>query len=312
MPYQKTLNALGVPVRFESNRSWLLAHAKDAYGGLPALDNKSATIHVRLLANNDPHQQRLDVPPLATYFGTAAMTSAVFTPSDMLVCALHQGEGFVTVSPAMAHMSYIIRYEMIEFAVYRLLAHILQAVGLHGAAITRGGKTRLLFGDSGAGKSTLVMACLLQGFQLVGEDALFVLPGHEPELRGVPTYVHLLEETLSFFPDLRLSKKECATITRRSGRQKLEVDTRNLFRHTPRVSAPLGTLIFISQRRGSAAKVRLISNTRARALLDRQQPFARTSPGWDAAQATMLQYPTYELELGPDPHQAAELLAGID
>lgn len=311
MPYTETYSALGVPVQFEANRRWLLARAHDAYGGMPALDDRPPVITVRLLANNDVPHERLESPPLPVFFGTAEMTSASYTPSNMLMCAVQTGRGFVTVSPAMAHMRYIIRYEMIEFVVYRLLQHYLGAVGLHGACITRDGTTRLLFGESGAGKSTLVMACLLQGWHLLGEDAMFLLPRQAAPLRGVPTYIHLLPDSLSYFPDVRLTSQSSSIITRRSGRQKLEVDTRVLFKRPAQVEAPLGSAVFISRVRSEKAQLRRIAASRARTLLDRHQPYGRRLPNWEASWELLLEHPAYEMQLGADPIQAAQMLNEI-
>ena len=148
MSHEATFNVLGVPIHFESNREWFLRVAEQAYGGLPAagLWHASAPhLRMRLLANDDAVVQSFEQPPEPSYFGTDQMITVIFTPADALVCSLHAGSGFITVSPAMARFTYNVRYEMIEFATYRLVQQHLCPVGLHAGGIARGDRSHLLF-----------------------------------------------------------------------------------------------------------------------------------------------------------------------
>ena len=51
-----------------------------------------------------------------------------------------------------------------------------QLMHWHAAALTRGDRTLLLPGQSGAGKSTLAVALAFRGFELLGEDVVFMDP----------------------------------------------------------------------------------------------------------------------------------------
>jgi hypothetical protein len=53
---------------------------------------------------------------------------------------------------------------------------------IHGAAITRGGKSLLLSGGSGSGKSTLALLAMSAGFNLLSDDCILV---HESDMFAV-------------------------------------------------------------------------------------------------------------------------------
>src|SRR3546814_20581659 len=76
----------------------------------------------------------------------------------------------------MLDWPYHLRYELIEFAVFLLAARCQRLVPLHAACVGRGGRGILLLGASGSGKSTLVLHSLLQGLDVLLEDAVFVQP----------------------------------------------------------------------------------------------------------------------------------------
>lgn len=74
--------------------------------------------------------------------------------------------------------------------------------GVHAAGADLGGRALVLAGTSGSGKSTLSVALARAGFGFLGDDTLF-LRGHR--VLAFPDEIDLTEESVSFFPDLRLA-----------------------------------------------------------------------------------------------------------
>jgi hypothetical protein len=304
-PYQRVLHVLGVPIHFAANRRWLLRLAEQAYAGLPAADPPAAPAYIRLLANDDLAPQTLPEPPMPRFYGEGDVFAATMSPADAGVWSLTTRRGMVTVSPAMARFPHHIRCELIELVAYQLTSHRLGAVGLHAACVAKGDFALILFGASGAGKSTLAFALMMAGWDLIAEDGVFVLPEHNFAVRGVPNFVHLLEDASILF-GCRFDEDK--VIVRRSGRRKLEIDVRTIAPHT-RIQAPLGTLIFVDgARERSRPCLRRIGNDLARRLLARGQPYASRHVAWPAVREALLSRPAYRLCRGRDVYDAVALL----
>ncbi len=90
---------------------------------------------------------------------------------------------------------YHIRYELIEFAVFTLAARVQRLVSLHAACVGTGGKGVLLMGPSGAGKSTVALQCLLNGFDFLSEDSVFVAP-RSMKATGIANFLHTRADSL--------------------------------------------------------------------------------------------------------------------
>lgn len=304
MPRRAVMNVLGVPVVFESNALWLMRLAEQAYATLPACDATTQTnLRVRLLANEDG-MRSMAHPPKPHVYTDGKMITAIASPADMAICVPEQGKALVTVSPAMRTASYHVRYELIEFICYRLVSHHLDAVGLHAACIAKNGQAWLIFGESGAGKSTLTLACIQCGWNLIAEDSAFVLPDVHPTVRGVPTFVHVLDDTLRFFSKTQLKSKR---ITRRSGVSKLEIDVPANGRHFGEicVCAPLAGAIFLRPRRTKERpRFNTLTATQLASRLTQSQPFGPSYRRWPQVLSLVMNLPGYALSQGNDPWQA--------
>lgn len=73
--------------------------------------------------------------------------------------------------------------------------------GVHAAGASLDGRALVLAGTSGSGKSTLSVALARAGFGFLGDDTLF-LRGNR--ILAFPDEIDLTEQSVSFFPDLRL------------------------------------------------------------------------------------------------------------
>jgi hypothetical protein len=102
-------------------------------------------------------------------------------------------------------------------------------VTLHAAAVVRHGRCVLLTGEHGAGKSTLAYACLRAGFQLMAEDVIFGnrVEDSTPaafEIWGNPRFLHLLPDSMRFFPGLA----RATAVDQLNGERKLRIDVSKL------------------------------------------------------------------------------------
>ena len=307
MPHQAVFNVMGVPVLFESNDLALIQLAAQAYKQLPATGFQPPHLCMRLLANDDLRADAFDQPPPYLQYAHADLFSALFSPADAVLCSLRPGTGLVTVSPAMRRFAHTVRYEMIENAAFNLLTAHLNAVPLHAACLIKNNTSLLIFGDTGAGKSTLALACLLQGWQLIAEDSVFMLPGHPSELRGVPNFLHITQETAAFFPEAALQGER---ITRRSGKTKLALDVRTQFHAIDRIAAPLGALVFLVPMQTGQLTLLPLAVAAARELLLQQQPFATGHTRWPQALEKLLACPIFQLTRG-DARASANLLEAL-
>jgi hypothetical protein len=299
VPHTGRLNVLGLPIKFESNACWLLHLAQEAFAGLPAVDPplqiSSISAAVRMIANEDLPPHAFDAPPPPVTYGDDHAYMLALSRADASYVNLSAGCALITVSPALARFPYHVRYELIEFAAYRLAAHLLGAIGMHAACVAKGDASLMLLGESGAGKSTLVLALMQQGWELIAEDGLFILPDAHYAMRGAPNFIHLTGDAQHV---VNIANITSNVIQRRSGRTKLEIDARTLCA-TPRVAAPLGSLIFI-EADGADETPMLAPMDRACAqqLLNALQPFAARHARWPAALDVLLMRPAYRLRRG--------------
>ncbi|MDQ3460925.1 MAG: hypothetical protein M3498_16780, partial [Deinococcota bacterium] len=75
---------------------------------------------------------------------------------------------------------------------------------LHAAGVAVGGRALLLAGASGSGKSTLTLALIKAGFDLMGDDMLFLCDSGRNGLRlqAFPDEIDVTDTTVRFFPEL--------------------------------------------------------------------------------------------------------------
>jgi hypothetical protein len=147
--------------------------------------------------------------------------------SNAVVISPRERAALVIVSPQMLRSAYHTRYELIEFAVFTLAVRVQQMASLHGACVGIGGRGALLMGDSGAGKSTVALQCLLEGFEFLSEDSVFVAP-ESLRATGVANFLHVRPESLRWVQAARdvAYIRNSPLIRRRSGVAKYELDLR--------------------------------------------------------------------------------------
>jgi hypothetical protein len=277
------------------------------------LGARSPRLLVRL--HLTPRRQRASTappPPLNTYAGTDCLCGAI-DEANLAVISPAQGSALVVVSPDMLRHAYQLRYELIEFAVYVLAARALHLVPLHAAAVGIQGRGLLLMGDSGAGKSTVALHCLLQGFEIVSEDGLFVTPGGLLTT-GIASFLHLHGRGLRFLRGHDVAKRvrSSPTIRRRGGAQKYEVDLRRLGYRLAPAPLTIQAVVFLSARRASDRGLLVSVPARdAAARLTAHQPYGASQQGWHQLRKTLAGVRAFELRRGSHPRAAVEALHGL-
>lgn len=314
----KPMNLLGGRFRFESNSKELLALVDAAYAGLPKQQFSSMpkAFRVKLMLTPAPARfsrrraaRHKEPAPAAMLQGAGFLGSA--TPSStFVVLSPKERAGLVCVSEEMLRFPYHLRYEVIEFAVFTLACRAQGLVPLHAACVGLDGRGILLMGSSGAGKSTVALQCLLEGFDFLSEDSVFVAPT-SMRATGTANFLHVRADSLRWLGRSRARSiiTQSPVIQRRSGIEKFEVDLRQETFHLAKTPLKLAGVAFLSPR--SAGKRPLLRPLSASETLDRlkrEQAYGASLPQWRAFSRSLLRLGAVEILRGSHPATSAEAL----
>jgi hypothetical protein len=309
----ETLQLLGGRFQFESNSRQLLRLAMSAFGGLPRHRLSAAPppqMRVRvLLAPDEKPRGRAAPPPLAMFSGPGFLGGATDS-SNFVVVSPRQQAALVVVAPRMLRFPRDVRYELIEFAVFTLAARVQGLVSLHAACVGHKGRGVLLMGASGAGKSTLALQCLLNGFDFLAEDSVFVAP-QTMLATGVSNFMHVRSDGLRWVARTRDASaiRKSPVIRRRSGVRKFEFDLRRGgFRLAP-AALQISAIVFLSpQSAGRRPLLEPLQRSAVKARLTTDQPFAANQPQWSTFLRNASRLECLELRRGHHPREAADAL----
>ena len=303
---------LGGAFDFTSDSAQLLRLVERAYDRLPAhrFPGARPRFEVRLaLQRGGSSMKGREPPPLRTQ-GGAGMLCGAMDAWNFAALNPQAGSGLVAMSREMLRFPYHARYELIEFAVFTLASRAQGLVPLHAACIGTGDRGLLLVGESGAGKSTLTLQCMLQGLELLAEDAVFVSPG-DLLATGVPNFLHLRRDSLRFIeaPAIAAHVRRSPIIRRRSGVEKFEVDLRHRNYRIARRPLRIVGVVFVSARHAAdAALLRPVSRRSALARLAASQRYASGLASWKPFLASLANAAAFELRRGKHPGDAARAL----
>lgn len=303
---------MGARFRFRSDSEALLALVDAAYGGHAPhrFAGKGPAIEVALYLSPD-RVGRASAPVASSApLETEPLCASIDDRNYVLVWP-SQRRARVVASADMLEWPYHLRYELIEFAVFILAARSQALVPLHAACVGHGGRGILLLGASGAGKSTFVLHGMLQGLEVLAEDAVFVRP--EGLLAtGVATFLHVHADALEGVDDdgARQWIAGSPVIRRRSGVEKFEVDLRKAPRPVRLAAAPLkvvGTVV-LSGRRSPRSGASLVPAARDEVVscLAAGQGYAMTQPGWRRFERDITRSAVYHLHRGRHPGSAVD------
>jgi hypothetical protein len=311
-----TKRVLGGIFRFESNSRELIGLVEAAYGGLPAQTFPGVVVEFRIEMRLLPrHANPWTIePPAPRIRQEGNRLRAVIDASNYVLIDPACRCARVVASEDMLQHAYHLRCELIEFAVFILAARGIGLVPLHAACVGRNGRGLLILGGSGSGKSTLALHGLLRGLDLLAEDAVFVHPS-DLLATGVPNYLHLKSDALDFVANgaVRGWIAHAPVIRRRSGVRKFEVDLRQGPGRPATCPLALVGAVFVTARaadRPDALLTRL-GAYEAGCLLEADQPYAPSQPGWRRFKREIIDRGIHQLRRGRHPRDSVDALCRL-
>ena len=307
---------LGARVDFECETAALAAVVDAAYAGLPVTRARRGMpvyrVCLRFMADDTADFR--GAPPCPRFSSGGGLISATIDASNYSVVAPAVRSALVVASPAMLARPYDLRCELLEFAVFTLVARDQPVLPLHAACVGVRDRAVLLLGESGAGKSTATLQCMLAGLGVLAEDVVFVEP-RRLTVTGVPNYIHLRLETPRLLPAALARRIRRAPVIERrnSGVRKYEVDLRGTASAKLLLPASLVAVVVLSRARSRHGGT-LLRELPARELLralDRDQPYARSRPFWRTLRASLRRLPKFRLERGAAAADTATALAAL-
>lgn len=118
-------------------------------------------------------------------------------------CDPAQGHVRVSIVAAEAANLWLLSHPLVTLPLIEVLKRR-GLYSLHAAGAARDGRALLFPGASGSGKSTLALALARAGWDILGDDFLFLDPGVDGlQVRAFPEAIDATDETLRLFPELR-------------------------------------------------------------------------------------------------------------
>jgi hypothetical protein len=318
---REKLNLMGGRFHFESNSAELLALVETAYAGLPShvFPPKSKAFRIKLILTPKAASgslrraaRRREPPPISMLNGAGFLGGATPSSSFVVLCP-ETRTGLVSVSSDMLRFPYHVRYELLEFAVFTLACRAQGLVPLHAACIGLNGRGILLMGPSGSGKSTVALQCLLDGFDFLSEDSVFVAP-KSMRATGTANFLHVREDSLRWLGRSRVRSmiRNSPIIRRRSGVEKFEVDLRcGEFKLAKAPLKIIGVAFLSSRPAGKGHVLRPLSTSETLARLTHEQAYGASLTQWRAFSRTLLHLGGFEVLRGPHPAASVEALRSL-
>ena len=314
---RRRLHLLGGVFEFESNSQELMKLVCVAYAGLPRQRLAASAPRFRItlmLAPEYPSAPSAAEPAVPRLHAGADFLCGVVGVGTFVTMSPTQKAALVVVSRDMLAHPYHVRYELIEFAVFTLATRSQGLAPLHAACVGLQGRGLLLVGDSGSGKSTLTLHCLLDGFDFVAEDSVFVAPD-SLLATGVGNFLHVREDGLRFLTRRRerAAIEKSPVIRRRSGVEKFEVDVRRLGSGIAATPLELAAVIFPATLGCDAAQqlLRPLPRKQWLARLDATQPYGVSRPEWRSFRRSIARLPAFELFRGEHPAEGSASLRDL-
>jgi hypothetical protein len=316
----RRVNVLGGRFDFESNSPELLRLVDTAYAGLPnhQFSSRPPRFRIRLRLTPKaalPQSRKLPAhgrsrPPAISMIQGGGILGSATDSSTFAVLSPERREALVSVSRSMLRFPYHVRYELIEFAAFTLASRAQRLVPLHAACVGLNGRGILLMGPTGAGKTTVALHCLLNGFDFLSEDSVFIEP-KSMKATGVANFLHVRAESLRWLersPQTSLIRRS-PTIRRRSGIKKFEMDLRNKQFRLAQKPLKIVAVAFLTPQRASGGPIlRLAAKASATAKMLDMQGYGASLPQWRAFRENFSHLALFEARRGRHPDETVEAL----
>lgn len=301
----------GAFVAFSSSDAALFALVDEAFGRILPTASRFARprFHVRLVPTEDAGALPGDAPPVPRVSSCEGVITATVDAANYVIVNPDRRSARVAISPAMLRFRYHARYELLEFAVFELLARSRGMLSLHAACVGNGRSCVMLLGDSGAGKSTACAAALVAGLQFVAEDSVMIDPRAMTAV-GVPSFLHVNDATSRLLRETSIGTPIAGAprIRRRSGAEKIEFDVRGRGLELSTAPTKIVAWVVLSAKGGPKPEMRTVAPAVLRRLLADTQPYASGRPAWRQFLARAARVPAFELSRGDVPAEMIELL----
>jgi hypothetical protein len=168
-------------------------------------------------------------------------------------------------------------------------------------------------GPSGAGKSTVTLHCLLQGFDFLSEDSVFVTPD-TMLATGIANFLHVRSDSLRWLERTRdvAAIRKSPVIRRRSGVRKFEVNLRRGDYRLAPSPLKVAAVVFLSaQNAGARPLLKPLSKSGLLARLAATQGYAANQPEWNTFSKSVSKLDAFELRRGHHPLEAVEALRSL-
>jgi hypothetical protein len=292
---------LGLTTRFETNSLYL----HDLIGETFAIWRRAAAptpgapaLRVRLIVHEGSEGTASHAP--IRHICPDPERILMHSPGSVAIVDPGRQEAVAYVTTALAADRAHFRRQFLEALALALVTHF-DRHPIHAAAIGRE-RVLLLAGPSGSGKSTLAYLAHVSGLGVLSEEIVWVEQQPGFRLWGMPRRVHLLPESVSYFPELR---GQASTV---DAEGKIPVNLAEPNGST-RVSADQATVCLLERGAGPPALDRLPPDAIADAL--RQSPdagFDRFPERHESAIAALAKDGGWRLTLSNDPREALPLL----
>lgn len=301
------LYPMGFWMRFESNEPALVQCAQSLFGRFPRPTSIPDTpdIIMRLMSHDvDEH------------LGPLARARSVFRMQDEYFYVTVGRDAVVTGDQTRGHIFGFVPRSLMQYPDF-ITHHFVSTayviimgrgfVGIHGAGLVKNEKPVMIRAKQGTGKSTLAYAAVRRGFQLLGEDQVWVhWNAAQPEWWGVPWTLSLLPDAQKWFPELA-----AYTPTQMSnGEFKIVLDLDQVAPGAARIMTPPGTLAFLERGAYQTARFFRVGPEEAfeRFVNPLGEPAGPSHVGYTTAVEQLLKRPAYVLQIGENLDDAVAAL----
>lgn len=239
-PLRATYYPLGFPMEVQTNDPWVLAHLDGVFGIFPEAPPQDPPMRIRIacdpVGTEGPPWPRVVTRAYRDFFGV------VGGGENYMMCDVARREGLAFFSPALLEDRDRVCTDFIEPFAYMVIQRH-WATPVHASCVVRDGVGICMAGGSMSGKSTLAYFCAKSGYQLLSDNAIWLLnKGGDGNLRGNPARPRLRLPACELFPELR-----SLPVSRRPDGSEIIVPTEEMLRGRLTTIARLGPVVFLDR-----------------------------------------------------------------